>query len=146
MPKRNCKFTNELQKDYPFIKKLCGEDSRVKCQQCFSKFSIAHGGRADIKDHLKCAKHKAGVTATASSSSIKTFFKNDLIQDDLVIAAKEATFAFHTAMHDMSFKTSDCTSKLISKFFEPKFVDRENQMRSDNFKCSGTIVCGRITC
>lgn len=32
--------------------------------------------------------------------------------------AKESTLAFHTAM---SFKSYDCTFKLISKLFEPKF-------------------------
>lgn len=37
------------------------------------------------------------------------------------MAAKEATFAYHTAAHNFSFKSSDCTSKLIGKFFEPKF-------------------------
>lgn len=122
MPKRNCTFTKELENDYPFLKKLCGHNDRVKCQQCLSEFSIAHGGRADIKDHLKCVKHKASVSAIASSSSITSFFKNvEPAENELSIAAKEATFAFHTAAHDISFKTSDCSSKLISKLFEPKF-------------------------
>lgn len=122
MPKRNCTFTKELENDYPFLKKLCGHNDRVKCQQCLSEFSIAHGGRADIKDHVKCSKHKASVSAIASSSTITSFFKNaEPAENELSIAAKEATFAFHTAMHDISFKTSDCSSKLISKLFEPKF-------------------------
>lgn len=53
--------------------------------------SIAHSGQADIKDHLKFATHKAGVMATAStsSSSKKTFFKNDdPIQDDCYCSQK----------------------------------------------------------
>ena len=39
----------------------------------------------------------------------------------MLIAAKEATFAYHSAVHNLSFKTADCSSKLISKLFEPKF-------------------------
>jgi len=39
----------------------------------------------------------------------------------LKLAAKEATIAYHTAIHGQSFKSSDCTSKPVSKFFEPKF-------------------------
>lgn len=69
-------------------------------------------------------KHKTGVTAIASTSSIKAFFflflSDDPVQDYLVITTKEATFAFHTAIHDMSFKFSDCASKLISKFSAKK--------------------------
>lgn len=60
--------------------------------------------------------------AIASSSTITSFFKNAEPADNKVsIAAKEANFAFHTAIHDISFITSDCTSKLISMPFEPKF-------------------------
>ena len=37
------------------------------------------------------------------------------------MAAKEATFAYHTASHDFSFKSADCSSKSISQLFEVKF-------------------------
>lgn len=78
---------------------------------------IAHSGRADIKFHWKSAKHKA-VTPTASTSSIKTFLKNgNPVKHDLVIAAKDASFVSHTAMYDMSFKTSDRSPKRFQKFF-----------------------------
>ena len=40
---------------------------------------------------------------------------------DLLLAAKEATLAYHSAVHNISCKTADCYSKLISKLFEPKF-------------------------
>ena len=35
--------------------------------------------------------------------------------------AKEAIFAYHSAVHNISFKTADSSSKLIAKLFEPKF-------------------------
>lgn len=57
----------------------------------------------------------------ASSLSITSFFKSRVAGDDLQCAAKEATFAYHTAKHELSFKTCDCNSKLIKKLFEPKF-------------------------
>lgn len=122
MPKRNSTFTDALKQDYPFLKKVCGYEDRVKCEHCLSEFSVSHGGRSDIKEHLKSTKHKASLTAIAGSSAISSFFKSaDPVDKDLLIAAKEATFAFHTAAHYLSFKTADCSSKLISKFFEPKF-------------------------
>ena len=48
------------------------------------------------------------------------FFFNEIGSDTaLALAAKEATFAYHTAVHRQSFKSSDC--KLVSQRFEPKF-------------------------
>lgn len=50
------------------------------------------------------------------------FFKTACSDDkNLDLAAKEATFAYHTANHSMSFNSSSCSSKLISTFFETKF-------------------------
>lgn len=117
MPKRKCTFSSDLKKEYPFLKHIIHD--RVLCTQCRSEFSISHGGRSSIKDHLSTKKHKTAVESVASTSSITTFFK-DPNKDDL-ITAKEATFAFHSVVHNISFNTSDCNSKLLSKFFEPKF-------------------------
>jgi hypothetical protein len=48
-------------------------------------------------------------------------YKNHVNDTDLVISAKEATYAYHTAIYGLSFKTSDCTSKLRPTLFKPKF-------------------------
>lgn len=67
-------------------------------------------------------KHKKVVSAS-SYLNIKSFFKDKVVSTDsnLQCAAKEATFAYHTAQHDLSFKMSDSTSKLVQKLFESKF-------------------------
>ncbi|GBO26811.1 hypothetical protein AVEN_169302-1 [Araneus ventricosus] len=83
---------------------------------------VAHGGRSDIKDHLQSSKHKKSLACAASSSKLTSFFKTASSNDkNLDLAAKEATFAYHTANHSLSFNSNSCSSKLISKFFEPKF-------------------------
>ena len=120
--KRKCTFNSELQADYPFLKKVHGRNDRVKCTHCLSEFSISHGGCSDIKDHTKSAKHKANLQVAAKNVRLDNFFKKTLLDDgNMLIAAKEATFAYHSAVHNLSFKTADCSSKLISKLFEPKF-------------------------
>ena len=85
---------------------------------------MAHSRRADIIQHLKSAKHKeADIAASSSSSQITSFFTEkafDSSQRDL--AAKEGTFAYHTVMHNDSFQSTDCTSKLIKKCFESQYV------------------------
>lgn len=122
MPKRLCKFSEELQREFPFLKKVCpSQDDKVKCSHCNSEFSVAHGGRSDIKDHLKTNKHKNSLACAASSSKLTTFFKTSSDDKNLDLAAKEATFAYHTAKHSLSFNSNSCSSKLIARFFEPKF-------------------------
>jgi len=46
--------------------------------------------------------------------SCDTLFKaSDM---SLILAAKEATSAYHAAIHGQSFENSDCTSKLVLKY------------------------------
>ncbi|GBN49672.1 hypothetical protein AVEN_230177-1 [Araneus ventricosus] len=128
MPKRSYKFTEDLQNEFPFLKKVCtgtgnqDQDDRVKCSHCNSEFSVAHGDRSDIKDHLQSSKHKKSLACAASSSKLTSFFKTASSNDkNLDLAAKEATIAYQTANHNLTFNSNSCSSKLISKFFEPKF-------------------------
>ncbi|GBM09714.1 hypothetical protein AVEN_186417-1 [Araneus ventricosus] len=128
MPKRSCKFTEDLQNEFLFLKKVCtgtgneDQDDRVKCSHSNSEFSVAHGGRFDIKDNLQSSKHKKSLESAASSSKLASFFQTASSNDkNLDLAAKEATFAYHTANHSLNFNSNSCSSKLMSKFFEPKF-------------------------
>ena len=59
-----------------------------------------------------------------------SIFKNIGSDAALALAAKESTFAYHAATHGQS---SDCTSKLVSKLFEPKFS-------LGNTKCEAIVV------
>ena len=93
----------------------------MECNRCGSVFSIAHGGRADVNNPLGKKKHKASVKAAASSSRVTSFFQNIGSDAGLALAAKGATFAYLTATHGKSFKSPDCTFKLVSKLFETNF-------------------------
>ena len=119
MPKRKCNFTSDIKRDYPFLKETV--DSKLLCNNCQSVFLISHGRRSDIKDHLETKKHKSSLEAIMSSSRVTNFFKAVSSDESLLLTAKEATFAYHTDIYEQSFKSSDCTSKLVSKLFEPKF-------------------------
>ena len=119
MSKRKCNFTSDIEIDYPFLKETI--DSKVLCNYCQSVFLISHGGCSDIKDHLETKKHKSSLEAVMLSFRVTNFFKA-ASYESLLLAAKEATFAYHTAVLGQSFKSSDCTSRLVSKLFEPKFA------------------------
>lgn len=121
-PKRKCTFSVELQEQYPFLKK--GKwDSTVLCSKCLSNFSISHGGRNDIEKHLQTDKHKSYLAAAASSSKMDNYCRNtsQMNTENQQLAAEEGLFAFHTVFHNNSFRSMDCTSKILQKLYKPKF-------------------------
>ncbi|KAG8233959.1 hypothetical protein J437_LFUL014237 [Ladona fulva] len=63
---------------------------------------IAVGGRAANRKHLSTNNHKQSLDASASYS--KATNKNQL-------SAMDGTFAFHTIIHNHSFRSMDCTPK-----------------------------------
>jgi hypothetical protein len=51
--------------------------------------------------HQNSAKHNASLSAVVSSSPVASFSKSgDPQYEELIIAVKKATFAYHTAVHD----------------------------------------------
>ena len=74
MPKRKCKSTDELKRQFLYLKDTGNGNELCNC--CGSVFSIAHGGRADVtSNHFKNKKHKVSVEAAASSSQVTSFFQ-----------------------------------------------------------------------
>jgi hypothetical protein len=58
---------------------------------CNSTFSISHGGRADINDHVNKKKHK-GATLPSSSNKMSSFFKPTVAgKEELKSAVEEGT-------------------------------------------------------
>ena len=122
MGKRKCTFSKTLKEEFPFLKDDT-TSTKVECTLCRSVFSIEHGGRADITQHIKKKKHMLAVSARTSSSITSFVSRNGLqTEEDKRIAAEEGLFAFHTAKHNHSFRSMDCTSLIIRELFEKKFT------------------------
>lgn len=121
--KRSCTFNDDLQKEFKFIKldNSCSNKTKVVCQHCSVHFSVAHGGRSDIKQHLRSQKHQDAEKTLVSVKNISSFMSRfgDIESDK--IAASEALFAYHIVRHGQSFRSNDCLSTLIKKIYEPKF-------------------------
>jgi len=74
-PKRLCHFNENLQKDFPFIKKQKPNDYfNLQCTTCQWTFSVSHGGQSDINDHLKNQKHILSSRASLQSGNVSNFF------------------------------------------------------------------------
>ena len=77
-------------------------------------FSLAHSGKSDITAHLKSDKHKRADLAAVSTTSATHFFRSATMGDsEQKLAAAEGTWVYQ------SFRSTDCTSKLVQKCFEP---------------------------
>jgi hypothetical protein len=100
MAKRKCSINGSIKSEYPFIKYM-NEDA--ECTLCNAKFCIARDGRSDVVNDVKTRKHKLAVQNLASNNSISNCLgtKNVIeMQKQLSLAAQEATFAYHTAVHN----------------------------------------------
>lgn len=131
MPKRKCCFNDTLKEKFPFIKESVigsADGSKVECMMCRAVFSISHGGKADIDDHVKTKKHKAAASARSSSETLTNFFRKKKLGDkEKELAAQEATFVYHTVKHNQSFQSMDCTSILLQKFSDKKFTCKQTK-------------------
>ena len=79
-----------------------------------------------------------------SSSRVTNFFKAASSTESLLLAVKEATFAYHKAVHGQSFKSSDCTSKLVSKLCEPKFARQRTECEAVLTNCIAPMIAAEL--
>jgi hypothetical protein len=72
-------------------------------------------------------RHKSAVDAESYSRKVSDLFKIAESKEDQKIAAREAVFAYHTAKHNFSFRSNDCSSSLIRSTIEQKFHLRKSK-------------------
>lgn len=119
--KRKCNFNDDLKSEFPFIK-TTSSSNEVRCEKCLAHFSIANSGRTDIKQHLQTQKHKRADLAKSSSKVLTNFLRSNTFNDkEKDLAIVEGTWTFHSVQHNFSFRSNDCTSKLIKSCFNEKY-------------------------
>ena len=139
MPKRKCNFTSDIKRDYPFLKETIDTKFSANIVNLFFQLPMVD---AQILKTTK--KHKSFLEAVTSSARMTNFFKAASSDESLLLAAKKATFAYHTAVHGQFFKSSDCTSKLVSKLFEPKFALRRTKCKAVLTNCIAPITAAEL--
>jgi hypothetical protein len=73
MLKRRCTFTVSLQSEFTFLKN-CEEIGKVFCTVCKGIFSIEHGGRSDINQHMEKKKHTSALSSVSESDKVTSYF------------------------------------------------------------------------
>lgn len=111
-------LNDKLKEEYPFLKRT-KTDSDVRCEQCNREFSIAHSGRADIVKHVKSTVHQDACRSASTSRTVTHYFKSaTMSKEDIHIAACEGVWAYHVINSNHSFRSADCSSKIIRNCFE----------------------------
>lgn len=129
-PKSKCHFNEKLREKYPYLE-ATKIDTSVHCKKCRGVFSIASGGVNDIERHLNTKKHRQAAQAASTSASIQGYFPKD---DDLNLSAQEGVWAFHLLKDNLSFRSSDCASKIFKYCFDMK------QFACARTKCEAIIT------
>jgi len=68
--------------------------------------------------------HKKAMAAKSTSQPMTAYFSSSSnpSANDLDLAAREGVFAYHTVAHNHSFRSIDCTSKLVKELYDKKFT------------------------
>lgn len=111
MPKRQCVFNEKLQNDFNFIIKFqkLGLEKKVECTVFDAVFSIIHGEKSKINQHIKTDRHEIEINAHKFQKvkdyfCIKTFNKN---QKHLV--ANQGVFVRHLCIYNQNIRLVNCT-------------------------------------
>ncbi|XP_062393735.1 uncharacterized protein LOC134082097 isoform X2 [Sardina pilchardus] len=71
-PKPYCKYRDQWDSEFTFLRRSRFGNSHAFCMVCNSDLSISHGGRNDIRQHEKSAKHKRGLELEAQQHAQPT--------------------------------------------------------------------------
>jgi hypothetical protein len=117
--RRKNRFNAQMQKAFPMFR--CGKtDYEAICRTCDYIIDVGNKGRTALVQHMKTASH---LSKSRASDRLQKQ-KNTELQAR--VFAAEATLVYHTVKHGLSFKTSDCTSKLCNKLFSDSEIGKKN--------------------
>ena len=99
---------------------------------CATPPNLSYGGISAIRHHVNSEKHVSLECNKCTTQSLALFIPKEQISSiSKKIAAAEGTFAYHTVRHHHSFRTMDCTSRLLSVCFSDSDIAK-------NFHSAGT--------
>ena len=138
MPKRKCTFTDSMKTKYPGFRP--GRyDWEAECITCGSGtfISVANKGALDLKAHIEKPKHIKNVRGESSSAKVTEYFVSPGSKIDESVSAAEGTLAFHSVKHHHSYKSMDCTCKLIKSIIPDS--DIAIKMSCARTKCEAIV-------
>ena len=127
MSKRKNEFRNDYEKEFDNIKQSRRGKSYAHCFYCDCDINLEAMGKTAISTHNATARHKKNARSIALSQSMKNYCtsRNSPNSLDYKVAAAEGAWAFHTAKHQQSFLSNDCTAHLVKAVFSDSDIARK---------------------
>lgn len=122
MGKRKCSFSDDYTKEWSFIKRGRHHDKEAFCSVCGLYFSLGHGGKSAVKDHIRTGAHATKLTVASTSKGISTFMIKQDTPEDILKRSAELTTAYRVVKHHESFNSLDCTTKLNSVMYPDSHI------------------------
>lgn len=135
--KRKCLYREDFASNFEGIKKSRKGNNFAFCLYCSVDIDIGFTGSTAISRHCDASVHKENVKVKKSTNEISKFFTSENTPTSRKTAAAEGTLAYHTAVHALSFKNSECTSKLLGTIFPDSEVAKK--FSSAATKCQALI-------
>nr|XP_034963326.1 uncharacterized protein LOC118081165 isoform X1 [Zootoca vivipara] len=122
--KTMCKYLERWDSEFSFLKKSRMGHHYAFCTICSCDFSVSHGGRNDVTQHTKAAKHKRGVEAQKHAPTMSTFVTRNTEEADQVINA-EVKMAMLCAKNNVPFTFCDDYNKCVAEMFPDSAIARK---------------------
>jgi hypothetical protein len=75
MPSHSTVFNLQWKKEFPFIAPVADDKKKALCTTCGSIFTISHGGKSDVTQHIKTERYKKGSRTVLVNHNIGDLFK-----------------------------------------------------------------------
>lgn len=85
------------------------------CTVCSAIFSIDHGGKSDINQHIKTYLYKVASNAHEFQKLCNYFCTKTFNEYQKHLTANECVFAYNLCKHNQNIRSIDCTSQLFRK-------------------------------
>ena len=127
MSKRKHVFRDDYEKEFANVKQSRKGKSYAHCCYCDNEINLEAMGKTAISVHNATTRHKNNARSIASNQSMKNFFTSRTSPNNLdyKAAAAEGAWAFHTAKHQQSFLSNDCTTHLIKAIFSDSDIAKK---------------------
>ncbi|KAL0978021.1 hypothetical protein UPYG_G00164880 [Umbra pygmaea] len=122
--KTSCKYRDQWDSEFSFLKRSRVGDSHAFCKFCICDFSISHGGRNDVCQHEKSAKHKRGLEAQKHAQAMSVFVTRNATEADQVTHA-EVKMAMLCAKNNIPFSFHDDFNKCVADMFPDSAIARK---------------------
>lgn len=109
-------FRSAYSTQFSCILKSDKGEKHAFCTVCRCDINISHGGKNDITNHLKCAKHVSNLKDQQGNKKIKTYFGSTNSVENEVIQA-ECLFTGFLVEHNIAFSVADHVGPLLRKMF-----------------------------